>query len=57
MPTTCGSTSPSCCAARRWPTVDDPGVGEQFDGMIAYATSKGWLDESGTRVRAHIERA
>lgn len=26
-----------------------------FDGMIAYATSKGWTDESGTRVRAHVE--
>jgi hypothetical protein len=35
--------------------VDDPGVGDQFDGVIAYATSKGWLDESGTHVRAHIE--
>lgn len=36
--------------------VDDPGYGERFDAMIAYATSKGWLDESGTHVRAHIER-
>jgi hypothetical protein len=26
-----------------------------FDGMIAYATSKGWTDESGTHVRAHVE--
>lgn len=25
-----------------------------FDGMIAYARSKGWVD--GTRVRAHIVR-
>jgi len=25
-----------------------------FDGMIAYATSKGWTDERG-RVRAHLE--
>lgn len=25
-------------------------------GMIAYAVRKGWTDESGTRVRAHIER-
>jgi len=33
----------------------EPGVAEQFDGVIAYATSKGWLDESGTLVRAHIE--
>ena len=25
-----------------------------FDGMIAYATSKGWTDTQG-RVRAHVE--
>jgi hypothetical protein len=25
-------------------------------GMLAYATGKGWTDETGTRVRAHIER-
>ena len=36
--------------------ADDPGVGAQFDGVIAYATSKGWLDETGTHVRAHVER-
>jgi hypothetical protein len=35
--------------------VADPGFGRQFDGMIAYAAEKGWLDETGTRVRAHIE--
>ncbi|AXB42263.1 hypothetical protein [Amycolatopsis albispora] len=29
----------------------------RFDGMLSYAASKGWLDESGTHVRAHIERA
>lgn len=34
--------------------VGDPAFGERFDGMIAYASSKGWLDETGTRVRAHI---
>lgn len=28
---------------------------EQFDGMIAYATSKGWTNEAGTHVRAHVE--
>lgn len=27
----------------------------KFDGMIAYATSKGWTDEAGTHVRAHIQ--
>lgn len=34
--------------------IGDAGYAAQFDAMIAYATSKGWLDESGTRVRAHI---
>lgn len=28
---------------------------EGFDGMIAYASQKGWLDEAGTHVRAHVE--
>ena len=32
----------------------DPQWSEQFVGMIAYAASKGWTDESGA-VRAHIE--
>ena len=34
------------------------GAGWEQDlaGMIAYATRKGWTDETGTRVRAHIER-
>lgn len=36
--------------------TDAPDFGERFDGMIAYAAKKGWLDESGERVRAHIER-
>jgi hypothetical protein len=26
-----------------------------FDGMIAYATSKGWTNADGTAVRAHVE--
>ena len=26
-------------------------------GMVAYAASKGWTDETGTRVRAHVEHA
>ncbi|XPP26992.1 MAG: hypothetical protein ACNYNX_02080 [Leucobacter sp.] len=33
----------------------DPQWSEQFAGMIAYAASKGWTDESGA-VRAHIEQ-
>lgn len=36
--------------------TDAADFGERFDGMIAYAERKGWLDESGRRVRAHIER-
>jgi hypothetical protein len=28
-----------------------------FDGMLAYAASKGWASEDGTRVRAHIVRS
>ncbi|MEN9644351.1 MAG: hypothetical protein RL238_1020 [Actinomycetota bacterium] len=37
-------------------TVADPaGWGEGFDGMIAYAGSKGWLNEAGDAVRAHVE--
>lgn len=27
-----------------------------FDGMIAFAASKGWIDDAGTHVRAHVER-
>lgn len=29
---------------------------EGYDGMIAYATSKGWTDATGRAVRAHVER-
>jgi hypothetical protein len=32
----------------------DPSASEQFAGVIAYATNKGWIDEPGTCVRAHI---
>jgi hypothetical protein len=28
-----------------------------FDGMLAYAASKGWSSEDGARVRAHIVRS
>ncbi len=34
----------------------DPASAEAFDGVIAYASGKGWLDESGSSVRAHVER-
>lgn len=29
---------------------------KDLTGMLAYATKKGWTDETGTRIRAHIER-
>ena len=46
-------------AAARASGADASADGEwsaQFDGMIAYATSKGWTDGAGTHVRAHVER-
>lgn len=36
--------------------VDDPEYGARFDAMIEYARSQGWLNVTGTRVRAHVER-
>jgi hypothetical protein len=33
-----------------------PGWLEDFAGMIAYATGKGWVSGDGTHVRAHLER-
>jgi len=29
---------------------------DDFAGMLGYASSKGWLDESGSAIEAHIER-
>jgi hypothetical protein len=34
---------------------DDDDWRAQFDAMIGYARSKGWVDEPGTRVRAHVQ--
>jgi hypothetical protein len=28
-----------------------------LDAMVGYARSKGWLDEAGTSIQAHIEWA
>jgi len=28
-----------------------------LDGMLAYAESKGWVDDGGATIRAHVERA
>jgi hypothetical protein len=29
--------------------------GDRFDGMLGYARSKGWIDETGNAIQAHIE--
>lgn len=34
---------------------DDLGWTAQFDAMVAYASSKGWVNEGGTALRAHLE--
>lgn len=36
------------------PLADDPEWNTGFDATMAYAASKGWLDETGTNVRAHL---
>lgn len=33
-----------------------PDWDRDFEAMLTYARTKGWLDASGIRVRAHIER-
>jgi hypothetical protein len=42
-------------AAATVPTEERSAWVQGFDGMIAFAVSKGWTDESGERVRAHVE--
>lgn len=32
------------------------GWDDDFEGMLAYAGTKGWLSEDGQAVRAHLER-
>lgn len=39
--------------ARSGATLDD--WDERFDAMIAYAERKGWLNDSGSAVRAHVD--
>lgn len=34
----------------------DAGWASQYEGMIRYATSKGWVDQSLQQVRVHIDR-
>jgi hypothetical protein len=38
----------------RSPLTHDPAWCDGFDGAMAYARSKGWIDETGTHVRAHL---
>ena len=33
------------------------GWDDDFAGMLEYARSKGWLDETGTSIQAHVEQA
>ena len=50
-----------------WITVDavrrmaegrvGPGWSDEFDGMLAYAASKGWMDGNGASIQAHVEWA
>lgn len=35
--------------------ADDPEWRASFDGMVTYASSKGWLDADGGAIRAHWE--
>jgi hypothetical protein len=30
---------------------------ERFDGMLGYARGKGWIDDTGNMIQAHIEYA
>jgi hypothetical protein len=36
------------------PLASDSEWAHGFDGAIDFARTKGWIDESGTQVRAHI---
>jgi hypothetical protein len=31
------------------------GWDERFDGMLAYARTKGWLDDTGSAIKGHVE--
>ena len=36
------------------PLSDDPDWVSGFDGVMTYAATKGWIDDTGSRVRAHL---
>ena len=43
-------------AIRHWLSgLADDDWEESFAGMVSYARSKGWTDEAGTHLRAHLE--
>jgi hypothetical protein len=42
---------------RRAEPARSDGWGERFDGMVGFARSKGWLDDDGDALRAHIVRS
>jgi hypothetical protein len=35
--------------------TDDPSWDDAFDAMLGYARAQGWMDDTGTMVRAHCE--
>jgi hypothetical protein len=37
--------------------ADDPEWNEGLEKMLAYASSKGWMDPTGTAIQAHVEWA
>lgn len=39
------------------PSDRDPAWDERFEAMMAWAAAQGWIDEAGTHVQVHIERA
>lgn len=49
-----GHIAPGSFARLAGPSADRPDWQQGLDGMLTYATSKGWIDESG-RVRAHAD--
>lgn len=38
------------------PLADDADWSAGFDGVMSYAASKGWIDATGSLVRAHLAR-
>jgi hypothetical protein len=39
------------------PSATTPNWGQQWDGMVELARSKGWMSEDGATLRAHVEAA